>query len=314
MGAFLVLSLSLFSLGIQLEFYGGLSKLFMKDFNKIAEFRQNYEQFFYQDKLLYLQEKGEIEGLSFTQDGDFKKLSIAIPLGARLRINLTRHISLSAGINYLARQQTSEITVTYGWKEEGQELKMVNYYGPFQLYFKAVNPTLALHLNFPSQMKLWGSGVSFEGFLEGGPVDGEIQALYSFSSQKSMSGAALERETESWQEEGEGKGFCLYAGGRVNLHFSEVSGLFIALRGRYGKLEDLSGSGWKEYSRSSWTGQMLQERQEWEGSWSIKEESFSEEWGEFTLSRPAIMGGQQTGSFKLNLSGFEVIVGIFLRF
>lgn len=314
----LLLSFSfLFSSTFQLEFYGGLGWLSPDNLNLLSSYQQNYENFYYHEALSYLEDKREISDLQETKEGTFKELKLGIPAGVRLKLKLTTKLSLSAGISYFSRQQSSEVTLTYSWKKQALSLERVNSYSPFEIYFKAISPTFGIHYLLPVKFRFQELESTLELFLAGGPVFVKVRNYYSLSSQLKSGFFPIEKINLVHSEEGQGRGALLEGGIRINLNFSEVSGIFLGASYRYCQASNFSGKGWEKITTGTQPGQENIERTEWEGDWAVKEFTFSEEWGEKTLKRPSNYTGEGVNylsEFKLDLSGPQLVFGIFLKF
>jgi len=217
----------------------------------------------------------------------------------------------------LSRQQSSEVTLTYSWKQQDVALERVNSYSPFEIYFKAISPSLGIHYLLPIKFSFLGSNSTLELFLIGGPVFVKVRNYYSLSSQLKSGFYPIQKVNLVHSEEGQGRGTFIESGFKINLNLSEVSGIFLGATYRYCQASNFSGQGWEKITSGLQSGQETVERIDWEGDWAIKEFNFSEDWGNLTVKKPSNYTGEgvkYSNDFKVDLSGPQLIFGIFLKF
>jgi len=112
------------------------------------------------------------------------------------------------------------------------------------------------------------------------------------------------------QEKGKGTGFALKGGARVNINTGENFGLFLEGRYAYQVVHKLSGPGISTADFKTET---------WHAEWGIKGKLEEREWGTIYYVWPSNYWLKEhkdlkIRDFKLDLSGFQVSIGIFYRF
>jgi hypothetical protein len=115
----------------------------------------------------------------------------------------------------------------------------------------------------------------------------------------------------SLEEIGKGTGMSLQAGAKMDFNLAERYGLFIEGGYAYQRVSDLSGPG---------TRSMTSHRETWEGEWAIKQDIRVRPWGTAHFLWPSngweFFQGTwwRAQDFELDLSGFQVKIGLYFRF
>jgi hypothetical protein len=111
------------------------------------------------------------------------------------------------------------------------------------------------------------------------------------------------------EEYGSEVGFAGNIGVQVNIDISRNFGFFIQGAYHFWLVDKLSGPGKNVYNS---------ETENWEGDWVIKFHTSQREWGPFPFEWPSNYppdkGSTIVRDFELDLSGFSIKAGIFIRF
>jgi hypothetical protein len=113
------------------------------------------------------------------------------------------------------------------------------------------------------------------------------------------------------EEKGSGTGIALQVGAKLDWDFSKHYGLFIEGGYAFQNASDVSGPGIRS---------MTSHRETWEGDWGIKQDIRERPWGTASFLWPSNAWVVSKGTwwrardFELDLSGFQVRLGIYFRF
>ena len=113
------------------------------------------------------------------------------------------------------------------------------------------------------------------------------------------------------EENGKGTGIALQFAVKCDYHFAENYGLFLEGGYAYQAVFDISGKGIRS---------MSSHREAWEGEWAIKKDIKTEPWGVAHFLWPSNGWEYFPGTwwrsrdFELDLSGFQVRTGLYIRF
>lgn len=289
----------------QLEFLGGFSALSPDDLNLRPELQERAAAFSYDDYFDYLVAQGEVASWQKERAGDFKPLKNAFPLGLRLKYFLGPSLAISLGFSHLAKSQTSDVVYNYTLilpPDVNARVRAV--YDPYTLSAKGYSPQLGLHFT----KQLTGS-LEVEVYAAGGPLFGECSYDIRFEEVVEVLGSVQSQVAVDYNEEGTGTGFVLDGGARLNVKIAKNFGLFVESGYTYAKIKKLSGPG---------SETMGVEKTTWEGDWGIQQLQAVYEWGSFSAQLPTSYWGEGASpkirDFVLDLSGFQVRVGLFVKF
>jgi len=185
-------------------------------------------------------------------------------------------------------------------------------YSPYELSVEAQAPLVGIHVK-----KRLRDRFDLEVFLAGGPLTARFNYLgdwksvlwHSVNLWPDSPNFVENQEAGYLKQDGKGKGFVVDAGLRINYNITHVFGLFFETGYSYQVVNGLSGSGIEKKNDFEET---------WQGEWGIIEETVKSEWGEMKLQVPTnhqqLLENQKIKDFKLNLSGLQFGIGIFIRF
>ena len=295
----------------RIEMYGGFSGINPGDLNLRATFDDMYDHFYSEDYFQYQVKQGEI--LSFTktnEGGKARLLRHSIPVGMRLRYGVTDWFDISIGFSYFTSSRESSYKNTFEVFElEGSPALYSDEFLSYTLSAKGYIPSLGIHLGEKITPFL-----RLEGFLTGGPLFAECSYFLDWSSGWPVvdsSGDFGNLKEGFLEEKGSGTGLALKVGAKMDYDFSKHYGLFVEGGYAYQNVSDVSGPGIRS---------MTSHRETWEGDWGIKQDIRERPWGTASFLWPSNAWVVSQGTwwrardFELNLSGFQVRLGIYFRF
>lgn len=300
---------------IQIEFFGGFSFINPSDLNMRADFDKGEDEFRYNGWHNYWQSEGEIIYWEKETERDLKAVKTVLPFGFRLRFNLTSNFALSLGFSNFSKTQKSSFKFSYvaEWYDWLHSTLEVDY-SPYILFVKGYIPMLGIHYSAGS------NSIGFEGYITGGPLFAkcgyEIERNYNYSGEWEY----WSHSTSKLKEEGKGTGIGIDAALRLNLKFNRIMGLFVEGVYSYQKISNISGPGTEDYEYNNSYGEVELESDSWEGEWGIKEVTYTYDWGSQTYQFPSNFWEDLSGDerlvrdFTLDLSGFQIRLGLFFRF
>lgn len=294
----------------QIELYGGYSKLNPADFNMMLDYDRQIQHFFYDDYYDFLLENNQISSWSNESDTNRKKITKSFPFGLKLKYFLNKTIAISLGFKYLSKNQNSDCVSQYRRTEIfGDQFIDRTEYSPYTLSVKGYTPMLGIHF----LKKIRGFG-GIEAYIMGGPLFVECMYVSGWNSDWLYQGDGytylMYQTGGRLEEKGKGTGYALDFGGRINIPLLHPLGLFMELGYAFQAANRISGPGREIRDGTSET---------WDNQWGIKEEHIQTEWGTILLQRPTNYRegwseDQQVRDFKLDLSGFQLRFGIFVKF
>lgn len=294
----------------QIELFGGYAPLDPSDMNLYVDYDNRKENFFYDSYLEYLKSTGDIRSWTKHQSDERKKFMNAFPFGGRLKYFFNRTIAISLGFKYLSDQQNSDLSTQYtrNERDDTQYIELTNYM-PYSISAKAYIPMLGIHI-----LTTIKGPLMFEGYLTGGPMFVQCQYLSSWTYEWWIHGPDYDWLTFQSkgliESNGSGTGIALELGGRLHYPIMKNLGIFLEGGYAYQVAKNISGEG-REIIDSNNTS--------WDGRWSIKEEHISTPWGEIDLELPTNYWPNDSNegkarNFKLDLSGFQLRLGLSLKF
>jgi hypothetical protein len=166
---------------------------------------------------------------------------------------------------------------------------------------------VGLHLVIP----LSGSFL-LEGFFSGGPLFAQCRYvsdwIYTWTIRDTGGVQVATISGSRLEQQGEGTGIALELGLRLNYRLNRWLGTFLTVGYSHQKVSKISGHGSEEIDTI---------RQDWQGEWGMKQETLVSPWGNLELQFPTNYwpsADGRVGDFQLDLSGFQLRLGIFVRF
>jgi hypothetical protein len=294
----------------RIEMFGGLANMNPEDLNLRAEFDDLLSIFYSNDYFRYQQEQGEITSFTSRNDGGRAKLlKHTFPLGIRFRYGFTSWLDISLGFTYFTGGKDSSFKNTYEVVEKNGLTKIYfDELTSYKLASKGFIPSLGIHVG-----KKISDLLRLEAFLTGGPLFAECKYSMNYNSQWPASGSEGDYDTNEGflEEKGKGTGVAFQTGAKMDFAIAQHFGVYVEGGYTYQAAFDISGPG----TRSSTT-----HRDQWEGEWAIKQDIKIRPWGTGRFLWPSNGWATFTGTwwrardFELDLSGFQVRIGIFYRF
>jgi hypothetical protein len=281
------------------------------DLNLRAQCQNFVDTFVIDDYFTFLEVIGEIYNYSKTREGEFETIKNAIPFGLRVKYFLNSYISISLGFDYISKNQVSTIINQYTTEYRNSTVPYFysNEYSPFTLSIKGYIPTLGIHVG-----KKIADPIGVEGFLTGGLLFARCGYSFENFSESILDAGISMHDSDLWhnklEEKGRGTGFSFNIGARVYLDITRNLGFFMEGGYAYRLVKKLTGSG--RFTDESGT-------ETWKGDWEIKKRFKEMYWGYIHYQYPSNYWegadeSLETRDFKLDLSGFQVKVGIYFRF
>jgi len=297
---------------IQVELFGGFSNLNPSDLNLMVEADIHNQSFFYDDYHRYLETNDEIYSWSSSTEGKLKKIKDTYPLGGRLKFYLNKSMALSLGFKYMSKKESSNYMFEYirDTYNNGTLYIERKEFSPYILSTRGFTLLIGAHF----KKELTGS-IELEGYLSGGPLIAKCKYAAYWDSQwiyrviRENQDYFMYLSDGSLEKNGKGTGFVLDGGIRVNLNVGKKIGFFIESGYAYQVVNNVSGEGREERDNVIDT---------WEGDWGIIEVNIVAPWGqkryEYATNMWEQPEAQKIRDFKLDLSGFQLRVGIYYIF
>ena len=292
----------------QLEVYSGHSAFNPGDLNSIVDYDNSIRDFYYDYQFNYLRNTYEVWSWTSNPQGEMNKLKKAAPVGLRLKYFLNPSLAVSLCIKHFSREESSVPSFSYTQiRRSGERYFEDLEYSPYSLSTQGLSPLVGLHLVKP----LSGS-FSLEGFFSGGLLFAQCRYLSHWRYKWTMwdpSGFHVPTISEGrLEQQGEGTGLALELGLRLNFQLNRWLGTFLTVGYSLQKVSKISGHGSEEIDRI---------RRDWQGEWGMKQETLVAPWGNLEVQFPTNYWPSEEGrggDFQLDLSGFQLRFGIFVRF
>ena len=238
--------------------------------------------------------------------GSFDSIQSLFSVNTRLNYALSSKINLSVGFSYLWKNQISDYHITYTRDEEWRIVTDVLDYPEMVMQVRAIIPSLGIHYSLPVSSKM-----TILGSLSGGPVFASIhynnELIQTITSDFGDSIFPFWSSEKSLTMEGQGTGISLTGSIRLEQDFSRSLG--IAIEGGYA---------WQRVGKISGDGSMTIDgiRTNFSGEWGLVKEDILTDWGETQLifsTNNWDEFGQKSEDFILDLSGFYINIGFYLK-
>jgi len=295
----------------RIELFGGFSSINPGDLNLRATFDDIYDSFYSEDYFRYQVDQGEIASFVKTNEGGKANfLRHSIPFGIRLRYGITNWFDISFGFIYFTSARESSYKNMFEVVEfEGSPVLYSDEFLSYTLSTKGYIPSVGIHLG-----KRISRALRLEAFLTGGPLFAECSYFLDWNSGWPVvdsSGDFGNLKEGFLEEKGKGTGLALQVGAKMDFDFAKHYGLFVEGGYTYQTVSDLSGPGIRS---------ITSHRETWEGDWGIKQDVRVRPWGTAHFLWPSNGWNLSQGTwwrvrdFELDLSGFQLRLGIYFRF
>jgi hypothetical protein len=284
----------------QVEIFGGLSFMNPTDLNLRPEYDKQYlidQKEFYEYYYPSVQ-----QGVS---SDEFKKVKSALPYGFRFKYRLSQIFSLSLGLKYYSKNQTSNVSAFF-YDLGDRPYVLYCEYSPYSIATSAFSPLLGVHF-------LLGKGelLGFEVFLSGGPLFADCKYLIGVKQLYARDNNVYRMNETSYEIQGSSTGLSLDTGARIDVGIKSGFEMFCEGGYSYQIVKNLHGKGkFIHYVYQGLNTKMASDELNWEGYWGVKEtESFapfpSNDWEK---------EDHRVREFKLDLSGAFLRIGISFSF
>lgn len=304
------------------EFQGGVTRIAPADMNSIAAYEEAYLQYYYVTRFAYYKSLyGDAYKVQSTRSGDasFNSIRDGLLSGVRLRYDVSPSFSLSVGIQFLNRDQTSSVgmkvdvvdgnrdyidyggTVSYQYQNSG-----------FLLSAKAWVPQLGAHFGWRV-----GPVLRFEILVAGGPMYVECRSLSERRTSVTdasgyQSGSLVRTDMTS-----KATGVSAEAGGRIYVKTAGFLDFFVEGSFAFRNATFISGPSSSMSVVIDSNAAQDPVLQSWSGEWSRLKTEITSSWGKFsqfqTQNRLLISRGVNAMKFGLDLSGFQLKAGIAIK-
>ncbi len=298
-------------LGWRIELSGGLAAIDPADLNLRGSFDRMSGDFYGNDYMTYLVSQGQIASFTRTSDGGtLRPLQRSVPFDVRLRRSLNRWLDVSLGLSVLSGSRRSSVSNYYEVAElDGSTSIYLDSLDDYTLAVKGYLPAVGVHAggNLSPSLRL-------EASLSGGPLFAECRYFFRYESNLPApgdDGPIDVLQNGSIDERGRGTAAAFHLGLKADYLLTRRTGVFVEGGYAFQSVRGVSGPG----SRSD-TGL----RDTWEGEWAMKQKVQIEPWGTGRFLWPSnaweLFGGDwwRARDFKLDLSGFQLRIGVFFRF
>jgi len=302
---------------LQVELFGGFCTLNPKDLNGRPEYDRLYEDFYTELRYSYYHDiYGNLVTYSGSVDGEFNEIKQALPVGLRLKYELTPALSVSLGFKYLSSRRDSQVTYQYDVRlvepdavQFFDEFTLLQENSPYSISAKAYVPMVGLHYRIGKIRFL-----NLEVFLAAGPMFARCEFMRRRYA-SSLDSYEYQTEADSSLEmTGKGTGLALEAGIQVNLKLAKNVYLLVEGGYAYQMAWSIAGPGSSETTTRDSNMEGYTDSASWDGQWTMDEGYLENEWGRFSYSYPTGQPGTGNRSdFNLNLSGAQVKLGLSFR-
>ncbi|MDQ1350794.1 MAG: hypothetical protein QG657_1096 [Acidobacteriota bacterium] len=300
----------------QVELYNGLSTLNPTDLNLAMEYNRASEYYNYEGR--YRAEDillGDLFDFTFNKEGAFKKLKSGVQCGGRIKYLWNRKLAFSLEFRYVGRSQESNVAFQYNIRALRpdnnvffESSQTVRTYSPFILSAKAYIPLLGIHYRWLGNPSY--SSFVLESYIAGGPMFGSCRYKRGLVHRHDDSDGYWDERTYSYDIKGNGVGFALDCGIRVQVKLYKSIGVFLESGYSYQRAGNISGNGIYQVKLDDQNALGNTQTVTWEGKWVLVPSTFNA-----SVKYPASeYGGSQYNDFKLDMSGFQARIGISFTF
>lgn len=301
------------------ECAAGFAALDPGDLNARPEAQQQRLEFLYRDGYEALQ---RFSGGAFSyvleeaEGSALRGLHGGFPMALRIGRVLGARVSLFAGLEFLGRQRTSWLRQTFRINDlRPDQVTVPGAYiveTGFPEYFlsaRAWVPQLGVIVDV-FRNRSWTGGVR----MAVGPMFARVRTLESQHYRKTDADGYWQEWQQVVDMRGNGGGMTADAMARLELALSWRLGLQIeggyALRRGSG----FSGPGLYEYQYRDMNAARDPVKNRWQGEWRTQRMELQREWGRlaYALSGNDLGGAADAGSFRLDLSGWRLSLGLAL--
>ena len=284
----------------QIEVQGGVSFLNPSDLNLLSKAEEQYNEIYFIQRHL---------GWQGYFLNDFPEIAHAFPASIRARYRLSDALALSVGLEGFRRSENYPVSGEFSYSA-GYILTEKKEYDRFHLGLEGWSVLGGVHYRF-------AAGEFTE--LEVGLAAGWTRVKFDFGSDWTYT-VILEDEgfpftaTDGGTLEGDGSGEGFVAQGMLRLSraLGRRLGLFLEAAYAFSRLKSITGRG--RETRLGVPGQTT-----WEGRWGIKREEIVMPYLTDSVLVPTNywagwVAEQRERDFVLDLSGFRLSLGLYLRF
>jgi len=286
--------------------FGGLTGTEPRDFNRRAEVDNNLillrHQFY-----TYLRQTGAVSFYQANLGNDLRPLRVSLPWGIQVRHALSESLSLSLGLTGLWGAAVSDSQSSFTVTEASGRQYISDYrIEDFTLAVRGWSPVVGLHAgwNFSRALRV-------EARVSGGPLLATCRySVDVFEAPFSDLGLTLEEPNSGQlEEQGSGVGWAADAGLAALWTLGRNWGLQFEAGYAFRRVDHLSGSGRNVSNAESII---------WEGDWGMKTWTKDKPWTHVESEFPSNYWRddhllRRARDFRLDLSGFQLTVGIFFR-
>lgn len=297
--------------GWRLELSGGLAAIDPADLNLRGTFDLMNRGFYGNDYLAYLVSQGEIASFTRSSDGGaLRPLQRSVPFVIRVRRRITRWLDASLGLSFLSGSRRSSLADRYDVTElDGGTSSYIDSLDDYTLAVKGYLPMIGVHAGGSLSPSL-----RLEASLAGGPLFAACR--YDLHYESTMpapgdDGPVDVRQNGGIEELGRGTAAAFVLGLKADYLLTRRTGLFVEGGYAFQSVRGIYGPGTRSDTGS---------RDTWEGEWAMKQMVKVEPWGTGRFLWPSnaweLFGGDwwRARDFRLDLSGFQLRVGVFFRF
>jgi hypothetical protein len=302
---------------LQIELFGGLSSLNPKDLNGRPGYDRLYEDFYTELRYSYYQDiYGNFVTYSGQVDGEFNEIKQALPVGLRLKYELTPTLSVSLGFKYLSNRRDSQVSYQYDVRQVApdavqfyDEFTLFQENDPYSISVEAYVPMVGVHYRFGKVRFL-----NLEAFLAAGPMFASCEFMRHRYASSLDSYEYLTEQESSLEMKGKGTGLAIEAGLQVNVKL--IKHVYLLVEGGYAyqMAWSIDGPGSAQTTSRDSNSTGYTESDAWDGQWAMAEGYLQNEWGRYPFSYPTSQPGASSArDFKLDLSGFQIRLGLSFR-
>ena len=289
-----------------LEIYGGFSKINPKEFNSISRYEESYLKFFYFDKYEFLY--GKDATTTRTGDSRIGSLDRVLPFGVRLTYKASQTLTLSIGIQRVKGDRSSTVGMVVAAPDgSGAEYRLPS----FQLSATGWIPELQARFgwNLPSALRL-------ELFMGGGPLFAECRSVFERHDIIVDTQGRRYETTTTMDMTGRKIGLCGELGARLRIRPMKFFSLFAEGGFAFRQASGLKGPGTLRTVIQNPGAEPIVTSEKWDDRlWYLLDYGFYRSWGRLSGSKASNYFVDSiyypgTGSFYLDLSGFQLKAGI----